>query len=167
VFRSGTELVLVNVVVRDKAGNVVRNLTRDDFVVTEDDKPQVVTSFDFEELDKADVVETAAEAQTILPQRPAARPSDAAPVPAPRNMRGRRLLLFFDLSSMQPRSSARGQVSARVRGQAVAGGHDRRRVVFDGVARRSRTSPLTKRAHNGDHAFGDANGRASTRRRQR
>ena len=53
VFRSGTELVLVNVVVRDKNGAVVRGLTRDDFTVTEDDKPQTVTSFDFEELDTA------------------------------------------------------------------------------------------------------------------
>src|SRR5262245_36776545 len=50
VFRSGTELVLVNVVVRDKSGAVVRNLSRDDFTVTEDDKPQTISSFDFEEL---------------------------------------------------------------------------------------------------------------------
>jgi len=56
VFRTGTELVLVNVVVRDKNGAVVRGLTRDDFAVTEDDRPQTVTSFDFEELDKADAV---------------------------------------------------------------------------------------------------------------
>jgi len=53
VFRGGTELVLVNVVVRDKNGNVVRGLTRDDFAVVEDNKPQIVTSFDFEELDRA------------------------------------------------------------------------------------------------------------------
>ena len=51
VFRSGTELVLVNVVVRDKSGAVVRSLSRDDFTVIEDDKPQTITSFDFEELD--------------------------------------------------------------------------------------------------------------------
>src|ERR1700704_4237347 len=50
VFRSGTELVRVNVVVRDKSGAVVRNLSRDDFTVTEDDKPQTITSFDFEQL---------------------------------------------------------------------------------------------------------------------
>src|SRR3981189_2339815 len=54
VFRSGTELVLVNVVVRDRSGAVVRGLTRDDFSISEDDKAQTVTSFDFEELDKAD-----------------------------------------------------------------------------------------------------------------
>ena len=53
VFRSGTELVLVDVVVRDQTGAIVRGLTPDDFSVTEDDKPQTITSFDFEELDSA------------------------------------------------------------------------------------------------------------------
>ena len=116
VFRSGTELVLVNVVVRDKDGNVVRGLTRDDFAVTEDDKPQLVTSFDFEELDKVDAAAAAApEAPRILPQRPAARPSDAAAAPAaPQvDMRGRRLIvLFFDLSSLQPEELQRAVKAA-------------------------------------------------------
>jgi len=48
VFRAGTELVLVNVVVRDKSGATVKGLTRDDFIVSEDDKPQTIASFDFE-----------------------------------------------------------------------------------------------------------------------
>ena len=61
VFRTGTELVTVNVVVRDKSGAVVRGLTQDDFIITEDDKPQQITSFDFEELDKVDAVPDAAE----------------------------------------------------------------------------------------------------------
>src|SRR5712675_799274 len=83
VFRSGTELVLVNVVVRDKSGAVVRNLSRDDFTVSEDDKPQTITSFDFEELDKADAILAAApEAQVVLPLKPVARPADAAAAPA-------------------------------------------------------------------------------------
>ncbi len=107
VFRSGTELVLVNVVVRDRNGNVVRGLARDDFSVGEDDKPQVITSFDFEELDKPEAVQPpAAGTPAVLPQRPAARQADAAaPAGAPvtADMRGRRLIvLFFDLSSMQP-----------------------------------------------------------------
>src|SRR3954454_11475493 len=51
VFRSGTELVLVNVVVRDKSGAVVHGLTRDAFAVSKADKPQTITSFDFEDLD--------------------------------------------------------------------------------------------------------------------
>ena len=112
VFRSGTELVLVNVVVRDKNGAVVRGLTRDDFIVAEDDKAQTVTSFDFEELDKADAVLTAQDDKVVLPPKPVARPDPAGSAkasaerpdaPVKVDMRGRRLIvLFFDLSSMQP-----------------------------------------------------------------
>jgi VWFA-related protein len=118
VFRSGTELVLVNVVVRDKNGAVVRNLTRDDFVVTEDDRPQTITSFDFEELDKLNADATPKEdAAPILPPKPAARPADVVatttPAPAKIDMHGRRLIvLFFDLSSMQPEELTRAVKAA-------------------------------------------------------
>src|SRR3989442_2903353 len=50
VFRQATELILVNVVVRDKRGDVVRGLTKDDFSILEDNKPQTITNFDFEDL---------------------------------------------------------------------------------------------------------------------
>ncbi|HMD34885.1 MAG TPA: hypothetical protein VKH42_07950, partial [Vicinamibacterales bacterium] len=104
VFRSGTELVLVNVVVRDKTGAVVRTLTRDDFAVTEDDRPQTITTFDFEELDKLNADATPREeTQPVLPPKPGARPNEtAAAVPGVKiDMHGRRLIvIFFDLSSM-------------------------------------------------------------------
>src|SRR5437870_5697152 len=72
VFRSGTELVLVNVVVRDKNGVVVRGLTRDDFSIAEDDKPQAITSFDFEELDRAAAAAplSTAPSPLVLPLKP-------------------------------------------------------------------------------------------------
>jgi VWFA-related protein len=114
VFRSGTELVLVNVVVRDKSGALVRGLTRDDFAIAEDDKPQSITSFDFEELDK-DAEPPAPEPPAILPQRPAATsaPAAAAAPPPKVDMRGRRLIvLFFDLSSMQPEELGRAVKAA-------------------------------------------------------
>ena len=117
VFRSGTELVLVNVVVRDKSGAVVRGLTRDDFSISEDDKPQTVTSFDFEELDKADAVFTEPDQRVVLSPQ-AARQAPAVPVAAPLpavkiDMHGRRLIvLFFDLSSMQPEEVKRAVDSA-------------------------------------------------------
>ncbi|HMJ81610.1 MAG TPA: VWA domain-containing protein [Vicinamibacterales bacterium] len=114
MFRSGTELVLVNVVVRDKSGAVVRSLSRDDFTVIEDDKPQTITSFDFEELDAPSPAErnataSATPAQSILSSPGRADADDrSAKASAERpsakvDMRGRRLIvLFFDLSSMQP-----------------------------------------------------------------
>src|SRR5579859_5249872 len=39
-FRAETDLVLVNVTVRDKSGNLVRDLKQSDFSVVEDNKPQ-------------------------------------------------------------------------------------------------------------------------------
>src|SRR6478672_1148992 len=101
VFRSGTELVLVNVVVRDKSGAVVRNLSRDDFTVTEDDKTQTITSFDFEELDGPSAAErnataSATPAQSILssPGRAEDRSAKASAERPSANvdMRGRRLI---------------------------------------------------------------------------
>jgi len=122
VFRSGTELVLVNVVARDKSGAVVRNLSRDDFTVTEDDKPQTITSFDFEELDApappaADRAASATQAQSIL-SSPGRTDDGNAKASTERpsanvDMRGRRLIvLFFDLSSLQPEELERAVKAA-------------------------------------------------------
>jgi len=114
VFRGGTELVLVNVVVRDKSGNVVRGLPRDDFTVTEDNKPQAITSFDFEELDRAPAA-TAPSGPVLATAAPTGLP--IAPLPATdlarMDLHGRRLIiLFFDLSSMQPDEAGRAVKAA-------------------------------------------------------
>ena len=50
-FRVQTDLVLVNVTVRDKNGNFVRGLKPGDFTILEDNKPQKVVSFDVENID--------------------------------------------------------------------------------------------------------------------
>src|SRR5580704_16713709 len=44
-FRSESDLVLVNVTVRDKSGSFVRGLTPGDFTILEDGKAQKVVSF--------------------------------------------------------------------------------------------------------------------------
>jgi VWFA-related protein len=60
VFRTNTQLVSVDVIVRDNAGAVVRGLTAKDFEVTEDGKPQEIRSFSFEEIaDHPTGIETA------------------------------------------------------------------------------------------------------------
>src|SRR6202045_3376591 len=96
-----SELVLVNVVVRDKKGNLVRDLKKDDFTLLEDGKRQAISTFDFENVDElatagaaeATVSGTAADGSVL-------RPADKA---ATLNARDRRLmLLFFDFSGMQP-----------------------------------------------------------------
>src|SRR5579862_9195948 len=50
-FHAQSELVLVNVTVRDKNGNFVRDLKPEDFTILEDNKPQKVSSFDIENVD--------------------------------------------------------------------------------------------------------------------
>ena len=121
-FRSSVDLVTVNVVVRDKNGNIVRGLTRDDFTVTEDGRPQTISTFDFEE-----IATTAGRRRRCRPRsrrfsaasagRAAAPAAAPAPAPVPTiDMHGRRLIaLFFDLSSMQPEERpAVGDLGARL-----------------------------------------------------
>ena len=50
VFRTGTSLVSVDVVVRDGSGDVVRGLTAGDFTITEDGRAQRIQTFTFQEV---------------------------------------------------------------------------------------------------------------------
>lgn len=49
-FTAATELVAVQAVVRDKQGRLIRGLTRDDFRITEDGRPQELKTFAFVDL---------------------------------------------------------------------------------------------------------------------
>ncbi len=115
-FRSSVDLVTVNVVVRDKNGNVVRGLTRDDFTVTEDNRPQSISTFDFEEIETQALEAAPASIPTVLgsvgraPVAPASVPETKPAI----DMHGRRLIvMLFDLSSMQPEEVLRSANSAR------------------------------------------------------
>ena len=102
VFRSDVDLVVVDVVVRDRSGSVVRGLTASDFEVREDNRPQQVVSFDVEEVSTAPL--NAAPLPPVLPPGASAQVAPSAP-PALRreDLAGRRLIvLLFDLTSMQP-----------------------------------------------------------------
>ena len=48
-----TELVLVNVVVRRKKGNLIRDLKKQDFTLLEDGKKQEISTFYFENVDES------------------------------------------------------------------------------------------------------------------
>jgi VWFA-related protein len=127
VFRSRLNLVSVDVIVRDKSGAVVRNLTASDFEVREDGKAQQITNFNFEEItDKAvPAVQSAdllagVEQKLAEDSKRAASPTTATarPVENPSPMTsdmlaGRRLItIVFDVSSMQPEDVQRAVDSA-------------------------------------------------------
>jgi VWFA-related protein len=123
VFRSSTQVVSVDVIVRDGAGNVVRGLTAADFTVTEDGKPQQIQTFTFQEiadrpargLQNADVLGGVEERlrQEVQRSAGAAAAPAAAPVSSDAFAGRRMLVLLFDISSMQPEDVQRAVDSAQ------------------------------------------------------
>jgi VWFA-related protein len=102
-IRVNTEIVLVNVVARDKRGNLIRDLKREDFTVYEDGQKQQLSSFDFENVDELALAvqpgtTVTGSAGSLLGAKP-----NAAASPSAIDARDRRLvLMFFDVSAMQP-----------------------------------------------------------------
>jgi len=102
-IRATTELVLVNVVARDKKGNLIRDLKREDFTVLEDGQKQQVSSFDFENIEELALAGQTT--PTATGTEGAAAPTAGASAPAQPilDARDRRLImLFFDFSAMDP-----------------------------------------------------------------
>src|ERR1700730_18662764 len=110
--RVTSELVLVSVVVRDKKGNLVRDLKKDDFTLLEDGKRQAISTFDFENVDELATAGVAeATVSGTAPDGGLLRPVDR---PAALNARDRRLmLLFFDFSGMDPEQIERSVDAAK------------------------------------------------------
>src|SRR5260370_10625266 len=108
-----SELVLVNVVARDKKGDPVRDLKKEDFTLFEDGKKQQISTFDFEDVDQM-AAAGAAEATTsgVAGQGTLLR-SGKKTAPS-LDARDRRLiLLFFDFSAMDPEQIDRSVDAAK------------------------------------------------------
>jgi VWFA-related protein len=97
------DLVLTNVVARDaKTGELVKGLTKSDFTVFENGKQQSIDTFDFESVDMATPLNEAT--VSGLAAGPTINAGSKAVVVAkPADLRNHRLIvMFFDLTSMQP-----------------------------------------------------------------
>lgn len=113
VLKANAELVLTNVVVRDaKTGELVRGLTQRDFSVYENGKQQQISTFDFQSVDMATPLHEA----TVSGLATGATGGEASGVAVakPEELRNHRLIvLFFDLTSMQPEDLDRAVDAAR------------------------------------------------------
>jgi VWFA-related protein len=111
VLKTESDLVLTNVVVRDaKTGQVVTGLKQSDFTILENGKSQQISSFDFESVDMAQPLNEA----TISGLASAARSKNAVGNARAEDLRNHRLIvLFFDLTSMQPEDLDRSVDAAR------------------------------------------------------
>jgi len=108
-----TELVLVNLVARDKKGNFVRDLKKDDFTLFEDGKKQEISTLDFENVDE---IATAGAAETTVSSSAGQRTLLRAGKKSPPTLdaRDRRLMLFFfDFSAMDPEQIDRSVDAAK------------------------------------------------------
>jgi len=115
-IRATTELVLVNVVARDKKGNLVRDLNQKDFTVLEDGQKQQIASFDFENIDELALTQQTMATVNSASDAATAPPASVtgSPVQASENARDRRLiLLFFDFSAMDPEQIDRAVDAAK------------------------------------------------------
>ncbi|HEY1923972.1 MAG TPA: VWA domain-containing protein [Candidatus Acidoferrum sp.] len=109
-----SELVLVNVIARDKHGNLIRDLKKQDFTVTEDGKKQDISTFDFENVDALATAGAAEATVTGEAGKAAAGGLLHSSNPVQVDARDRRLmLLFFDFSGMDPEQIERGVDSAK------------------------------------------------------
>ncbi len=106
-----SNIVLTNVVVRDKkTGDVVKGLKASDFTILENGKPQRIASFDYQNVDQAAVLN---EKTTVTGKSVAdlLNPHLAAETGALRDHR--LIVMFFDLSSMQPEDVDRAVDAAK------------------------------------------------------
>jgi VWFA-related protein len=106
-----TDLVLVNVIARDKKGNLIKGLRREDFTLYEDGKKQQISSFDFE---NTEPLETAGPAEATVTGAAGSAAILKAANKGPIDVKDRRLiLLFFDFSAMEPEQVDRSVKAAR------------------------------------------------------
>jgi VWFA-related protein len=126
-FTSETRLIVVNVSVKDKAGNPVPNLKKEDFEITEDGKKQDIGPFEFEKLssdllapvpDQENGPKQLEERVAPPPPKPAAAPPPATTAVSAASIsnsqrKDRRLLaLFFDMTTMPQFDQIRAQENA-------------------------------------------------------
>jgi VWFA-related protein len=116
VFKSGVNLVVVDVTVLDKAGKEVSGLKKSDFVVLEDGKPQNLTVFEFQKLAPTDAPLTEAPPPpTIAKEKDpnAGRQQQITVTPGKIQYQDRRLMvMLFDFSDMAVQEQIRTRDSA-------------------------------------------------------
>ncbi|HTM47629.1 MAG TPA: VWA domain-containing protein [Bryobacteraceae bacterium] len=121
-FKTTSNLVIINVFVRDKSGAAVEGLKKEDFKLLEDGKAQNIAVFEFQKLEEAPATaQQPAPGIAEAPKREAAKPAEFRPAPSIKpskpgevRYRDRRLIaLLFDMSSMPQPDQIRAQEAAQ------------------------------------------------------
>ncbi|HVZ82311.1 MAG TPA: VWA domain-containing protein [Terracidiphilus sp.] len=111
VLKTNSDLVLTNVVARDtKTGEFVRGLKQSDFTIYENGKKQQIATFDYQSVEMATPLNEA----TVSGLAAGPSGSKAVVVARLEDLRNHRLIvMFFDLTSMQPEDLERSVNAAK------------------------------------------------------
>ncbi len=116
-FSASANLVVEEVTVKDKSGKIMTGLKKEDFTVTEDNKPQEIKFFDFENVEEVAAAAAAAPPPTLAPATTIAKLTRTEIAPEAKGetkYKDRRLLtLYFDMASMPVLDQLRALDSAQ------------------------------------------------------
>jgi VWFA-related protein len=121
-FRAQVEYVEVDALVTDQRGNVVRDLTKEDFRVFEDGRPQTISSFDFVDIPIED-----AAAASLASSRPIDTDTQSNERPV-----GRLYVLIVDVLHVRFERTPRVWAAARQFIERNLGADDRMAVISTG-----------------------------------
>jgi VWFA-related protein len=108
-IRATVDLVEVDVEVTDRSGNPVKGLRQEQFSVSENGKPQKIASFDYYDVERLEKAGPDASVPITIPIG-----SVAPPETIRQQVRDRRMIvLFFDLTSLQPNDLTRSTEAAK------------------------------------------------------
>ncbi|MHB1701672.1 MAG: VWA domain-containing protein [Acidobacteriaceae bacterium] len=113
-MKVNSDLVLTNVIVRDKkTGEVIKGLKASDFAILEAGKPQRIASFDYESVDQVAALNEATVSGSAGAAPDISLLAQSAPPDATALRDHRLIVMFFDLSSMQPEDLDRAVQAAQ------------------------------------------------------
>ena len=113
-FKSNSQLVIENIVVKDKNGNFINGLTAKDFTISEDGAPQTIRFCEHQKLSSAPPLPvTPTDEEEITIYKKLERTHVAAEQPDSTKYRDHRLIvLYFDMTAMPPEDQMRALAAA-------------------------------------------------------
>jgi VWFA-related protein len=103
-----TDLVQIDAAVTDKNGNAIKGLTKENFQIQEEGKPQSASALDYFDVEKIETAEKADAEPITIDLKTANDPEKLRPIVRQHRM----IVLFFDLTSMAPQDLLRSTDAA-------------------------------------------------------
>src|SRR5437879_2345044 len=108
-IKAAVNLVEVDVAVSERDGKLLKGLRQDQFSIAEDGKDQKISSFDYYDVEKLEKAEAAEAAPITIAIGSVAPPEEVRQQERDRRM----IVLFFDLTSLQPNDLTRSTLAAK------------------------------------------------------